>query len=53
MRGWIILDSLMALTGLASIASGPQSLRSAVCLSSLGLLLLMLALGARMVRGRE
>ena len=52
MRGWIILDSLMALSGLASMASGPRSLRSAVSVAALGLLLLALTLGARFLRGR-
>ena len=52
MRGWIILDSVMALTGIVSFASGGPAVTSAVSLSALGVLLLTLTLGARMVRGR-
>jgi hypothetical protein len=52
MRGWIILDSLMTLTGLVSLASGKEPLGSAISLSALGLILLTLSLGAKMVRGR-
>jgi hypothetical protein len=52
MRGWIILDSVMALTGIVSFANGSQSVTSAVSVSALGFLLLTLALGAKMVRGR-
>ena len=52
MRGWIIVDSLMTLTGMASLFSGRQSLGSAVSLIALGLLLLTLTLGAKLVRGR-
>lgn len=52
MRGWIILDSLISVAGLASLASGRTAFGSSVSLTALGLLLLMLTLGARMVRGR-
>ena len=52
MRGWIILDLLMALTGLVSIMLTRQALGSAISLGILGLLLLMLSLAARIVRGR-
>jgi len=52
MRGWIILDSMMALAGLGSMAWGRQLMGSAVSLGALGLVLLALALCARMVRGR-
>lgn len=52
MRGWIILDSMMALAGLGSMAWGGQAMGSAVSLGALGLVLLALALCARMVRGR-
>ena len=52
MRGWIILDSLMALAGLVSMSSGQQVLGSAVSLTALGTLLLTLMLAAKVVRGR-
>ena len=48
MRGWIIVDSLMTVSGMVSIVSGRQSLESAVSLTALGLLLLTLTLGAKM-----
>ena len=52
MRGWIILDGLMTLIGVVSMTSGRQILGSAVSLTVLGVLLLTLTLGARLVRGR-
>ena len=52
MRGWIILDSFIAVTGFISMATGRQSFSSAMGLCGLGFLLLTLALGARLVRGR-
>jgi hypothetical protein len=52
MRGWIILDSAMALTGFGSMAFGKEPLSSAVSLAALGIVLLALTLGAKMVRGR-
>ena len=52
MRGWIILDSLLTLTGFISMTTGGQSFASAFGLCAIGLLLLTLTLGARLVRGR-
>ena len=52
MRGWIILDCLIAVSGLAAMASGRPSLNSAICLTALGFVLLTLTLSARFVRGR-
>lgn len=52
MRGWIILDCLIAGAGLVAMMSGRLTLNSAVSVTALGLVLLTLTLGARIVRGR-
>ena len=53
MRGWIILHSLTASIGIASAATSNGSAPGAALgLSVLGLILLGLATGARLVRGR-
>jgi hypothetical protein len=52
MRGWIMVDSLMTLSGMASGVSGHHSYGATLSLTALGLLLLTLTLGARMFRGR-
>lgn len=52
MRGWIILECLIAVIGLLSMGSGRSPLNSAVCLTILGFVLLCLTVSARIVRGR-
>ena len=52
MRGWIILECLIAVAGVVSMVSGRSPLNSAVCLTVLGFVLLGLTVSARIVRGR-
>jgi len=53
MRGWIILHSLTTSIGIASAAtSSGAAPGAALGLSVLGVILLGLAVGARLVRGR-
>jgi len=53
MRGWIILHSLTASIGIASAAaSGGPPPGVSLGLSAVGVTLLALAIGARLVRGR-
>ena len=52
MRGWIILDSLMAMAGLVWMTIGRHSFGSALGICAIGLLLLVLTLSAKLVRGR-
>ena len=52
MRGWIILDSLMMLVGFVWMTTGRQSFGSAFGICAIGVLLLTLTLGARLLRGR-
>jgi hypothetical protein len=52
MRGWIILHSVTATIGIASAASGSPTPGFALGLSAIGVVLLALAIGAQLVRGR-
>jgi hypothetical protein len=54
MRGWILVDSLMAVGGFASNAlSGATASGAGSFVCALGLTLLALTVAARLVRGRS